>query len=141
MSNKLFEGKGNIRKVKGKKDEEFFNNAKQLLGFKEEIDFVTFCVALALIKKYLGKKLPDNTYSLKEMAKMYSFKKADLYDLLIMEYVGKSENRLEEFEKYFCSGFKMLRDWFDNFGPDANWEIERFCEICDFLNEKNHSQN
>jgi len=134
MPYELFEGKGNVRKPRLKKDQEFFDRAKKKLGFPEEIDLVTFCAAIALYKEHIGESLDKkDNLSLKEMAKMYSFKKGKLYDFIILNRLEVRENRLEEFEKYFYVGFEILREWFEQYGPDANSEIERFCGIWDYV--------
>jgi len=134
MSYELFEGKGIIRKVRLKKDKEFFNHAKKKLGFPEEIDLVTFCTAIALYKEHIGESLDKkDNLSLKEMAKMYSFKKGKLYDFIILNRLEVLEKRLEEFEKYFYVGFEILREWFEQYGPDVISEIERFCGILDYI--------
>jgi hypothetical protein len=134
MPYELFEGKGIVRKVKLKKDKEFFDRAKKKLGFPEEIDLVTFCTAIALYKEHIGESLDKkDNLSLKEMAKMYSFKKGKLYDFIILNRLEVRENRLEEFEKYFYVGFEILREWFEQYGPDATSEIERFCGILDCI--------
>lgn len=134
MEYKEFEGKGVVRKPRLKKDQEFFDNVKEKLGFKEEIDLVTFCTAIALYKEHIKKSInKKDKPSLKEMAKMYSFKKRKLYDLIILNYFEVQENRLEEFEKYFYAGFEILREWFEEHGPDVNSEIERFCKIWDYV--------
>ena len=133
-----FEGKGVVKKPRLKKDQEFFDNAKEKLGFKEEVDLVTFCTAIALYKEHLEKSINKrDKLSLKEMAKMYSFKKRKLYDLIILNCLKVQENRLEEFEKYFYAGFEILKEWFEDYGPDVNSEIERFCGIWDYVAEGN----
>ena len=136
MPYELFEGKGIVRKVRLKKDKEFFDRAKKKLGFADEIDLVTFCAAIALYKEHIGESLDkkDNLI-LKEMAKMYSFKKGKLYDFIILNRLEVRENRLEEFEKYFYAGFEILREWFEQYDPDATSEIERFCGILDCIVE------
>ena len=134
MPYELFEDKGILRKPRRKKDQEFFDLAKGKLGFPEEIDLVTFCVAIALYKEHIGESLyKEDNPSLKEMAKMYSFKKRELYDFIILNYLEVHEDRLAEFEKYFYAGFKILKEWFEQFGPDFTSEIERFCRIWDYI--------
>lgn len=134
MPYELFEGKGNVRKPRLKKDQEFFDRAKKKLGFPEELDLVTFCAAVALYKEHIGESLDKkDNLSLKEMAKMYSFKKRKLYDFIILNRLEVRENRLEEFEKYFYAGFEILKEWFEQYGPDVTSEIERFCGILDYI--------
>jgi len=134
MPYELFEGKIKVRKVRLKKDEEFFNQAKKKLGFADEIDLVAFCAAIALYKEHIGESLDKkDNLSLKEMTPMYSFKKGKLYDFIILNRLEVRENRLEEFEKYFYVGFEILREWFEQYGPDATSEIERFCGILDCI--------
>jgi len=138
MAYDVFEGKQVVKKPLLKKDQEFFNDAKEKLGFKEEMDLVTFCAAIALYKEHLKKLInKEDKLSLKEMAKMYSFKKRKLYDLIILNCMNLQENRLEEFEKYFYAGFEILKEWFEDYGPDVNSEIERFCGIWDYVAEGN----
>ena len=133
-----FEGEKSVRTVKLKKDKEFFKKAVKKLGFKKEIDLVTFCAAIALYKEYeyktLDKKLLTST---KKLVGIESFDKKDLYDLVILEHLGFKENRLKEFETYFYTGFNILKEWFENYGPDVNSEIERFCGIWDYVAEGN----
>ncbi len=134
MPYELFEGKGSIRKPMLKKDKEFFDQAKEKLRFTEEIDLVTFCTAIALFKEHHGEHIDKkDTLSLKEMTKISSFKKAKLYDIIILNYLEVEEERLDIFEKYFYAGFEILKEWFENHGPDANSEIERFCGIWDYI--------
>lgn len=130
----VFEGKGIVRKPKKKKDKEFFNNIKEKLGFNNDIDFATFCTAIAIYKKYNNEPLDmKDKPSLKEMAKMYSFDKKKLYDFIILSHLEVEEKRLEEFEKYFYAGFELLKEWFEEYGPDTNTEIERLCSIWDYV--------
>lgn len=137
MTYEVFEGKGIVRKVRLNKDKEFFNYAKEKLSFVEEIDLVTFCTAIALYKEHLEEPLDKKEkLSLKEMAKMYSFKKAKLYDFIILSCLEVQENRLEEFEKYFYAGFEILRKWFENHGPDTTNELERFSSIWDYITKE-----
>lgn len=137
MTYEVFEGKGIVRKVRLSKDKEFFNYAKKKLSFVEEIDIVTFCTAIALYKEHLEEPLDKKEkLSLKEMAKMYSFKKAKLYDFIILSCLEVQENRLEEFEKYFYAGFEILRKWFENHGPDTTNELERFSSIWDYITKE-----
>lgn len=139
MPYEVFEGKGNVRKPRLKKDKEFFDRARKKLGFKEEIDLVTFCTAISLYEEHLGGHLnKKQAPSLKEMAKMYSFKKRKLYDFIILNYLEVQEDRLKEFEKYFYTGFEILREWFEEHGADANSEIERFSGIWDYINRGNN---
>ena len=137
MTYDVFEGKGIVRKVRLNKDKEFFDYAKEKLSFAEEIDLVTFCAAIALYKEHLGEPIDKKEkLSLKEMAKMYSFKKAKLYDFIIFSWLEVQENRLEEFEKYFYAGFEILRKWFENHGPDTTNELERLSSIWDYITKE-----
>jgi len=109
------------------------------LGFKEEIDLVTFCVATAFYTKLKDGEIElDDQVSLKEMAKMYSFGKSKLYDLLVLNFLDTKENRLELFEKYFCAGFKILRRWFseNESGVITNTGLERICGIIESISEE-----
>jgi len=136
MTYEVFERRGIVKKPALKKDKEFFELAKDKLGFVEEINLVTFCTAIALYKEDIGETLSKKMIKLKEMAKMYSFKKAKVYDLIILNYLEVQENRLEEFERYFCAGLDILREWFEEYGPDCNSVIERFCGIWDYVTRR-----
>ncbi len=136
MNYEVFEGKGTVRKPRKKEDQEFFERAKGQLGFSEEIDLVTFCVAIAFYKKSEDGNIElHDKVSLKEMAKMYSFEKSKLYDLLVLNFLDTKEGRLELFEKYFYAGFEILQRWFseNESGVITNTGLERICEICDFI--------
>jgi len=135
MPYEVFEGKKKVRKVKYKRDSDDFDYAKRRFGFIDEIDLVSFCAAIALLKEHQGSSLTKENPSLKEMAMMQSFRKAELYDRIILDYLDVAEDRLLEFEKYFYVGFKFLRDWLDEYGPDLNNEIELICQICGDLSE------
>jgi len=139
MNYEVFEGKGTVRKPRIKKDQDFFERAKGQLGFREEIDLVTFCVAIALFKKSDDGNIElHDKVSLKEMAKMYSFEKSKFYDLLVLNFLDTKENRLELFEKYFYAGFEILQRWFseNESGVITNTRLERICDICDFITEE-----
>jgi len=127
MTLELFEGKGDIRKVRRKKDKQDFELAMKKFGFKKEIDLVSFCAAITLHEKFNKEVEIKENPSLMQMAKMYSFKKAELYDLIIFNYLNTKENRLEKFEEYFYYGFKKLRDWLNDYGLDFTTEIETVC--------------
>lgn len=133
MRHELFEGKKKVRKVRRKKDLDDFDSSKRKLGFTDEIDFVSFCTSIGLYREHIGKPLKKEIPSLKEMANMYSFNKAELYDFIVFGYLNISKNRLEEFEKYFYAGFKFLKDWLDDIGIDLNSEVEIFCQFWDDL--------
>ncbi|GAF80836.1 unnamed protein product, partial [marine sediment metagenome] len=62
-----------------------------------------------------------------------SFKKAELFDFIVLGYFNISKNRLEEFEKYFYAGFRFLKDWLDDIGIDLNSEVEIYCQFWDDL--------
>lgn len=138
MAYEIFEGKVTVRKPRRKGDQEFFDRAKEQLGFREEIDLVTFCVAIAFYKKESDGniKLKDDI-NLKEMAKIYSFEKSQFYDLLVLNYLDNREDRLEIFEKYFYAGFEILRSWFaeNESSMITNAGFERFCSIWDYITE------
>lgn len=127
MPYELFEGKKKVRKVKSKKDLNDFESIKERFAFPDEVDLVSFCTAIALYKESIGDSLKKiDKLSLLQMANMQSFRKASLYDFIVMNFLDKHKYRLEEFEKYFYAGFKYLRDWLDEWGPDLNTEIELF---------------
>lgn len=138
MVYEVFEGKGTVRKPRLKKDQEFFDHAKERLAFREEIDLVTFCVAIALYKKDNDASIQlKDKISLKEMAKMYSFGKKEFYDLLVLNYLDNKEQRLETFEKYFYAGFEILRDWFSHNESSmiTNTGLEKICGIWNCVTE------
>jgi hypothetical protein len=138
MNYEVFEGKLTVRKPRRKEDQEFFERAKGQLGFREEIDLVTFCVAIALFKKSEDGDIElEDKVSLKEMAKMYSFGKSKFYDLLVLNFLDTKEDRLYLFERYFYAGFKILQRWFSENEPSiiTNTGLERICEVCDFITE------
>ena len=129
-----FEGEKSVRTVRAPKDKKFFKRAKEKLGFKLEIDLVTFCVAIALRKEYENKTLNKKPLTFAEkLVGMESFNKRTFYDLLILDYLGVKENRLKEFETYFYTGFNILKEWFEENDADANSEIERFFGIWDYI--------
>jgi len=132
MSLELFEGKSIVRKVRLKKDKNDFENAMKKFGFKTEVDLVSFCVAIALYEKFSKKIEINENPKLMKMASMYSFKKADLYDLIIYIYLNKESARVEKFEEYFYYGFKILRDWLNDYGVDFTTKIET---VCGFFND------
>jgi len=142
MTYEPFEGEKSVRTVRLKKDEKFFKKAVKKLGFKKEIDLVTFCAAIALYKEYKYKTLEKKLLtSAKKLVGIESFDKKDLYDLVILEHLGFKENRLKEFEKYFYTGFNILKEWFEENDADANSEIERFCGIWDFITIGNYKND
>ncbi len=139
MNYEVFEGKGTVRKPRRKEDQEFFERAKGQLGFREEIDLVTFCVAIAFYKKYKDGEIELlDKVSLKEMAKMYSFEKSKFYDLLVLNFLDIKENRLKLFEKFFYAGFEILQRWFSENESEVitNTGLERICDIYDFITEE-----
>ncbi|MGV9141428.1 MAG: hypothetical protein ACOC1X_00660 [Promethearchaeota archaeon] len=142
MTYELFEGKKVVRKPKIKKDKEFFEEALEKLSFKkfQEIDLVTFCAAIGLYKEYKGENVVFEEPKLKELAKMYSFKKADLYDNIVLNFLEIDSNRLEVFEKYFYAGFKILEEWFEDYGPESKCELERFSKLWDYLVGDEHNE-
>ncbi|HUS49057.1 MAG TPA: hypothetical protein VMZ91_02775 [Candidatus Paceibacterota bacterium] len=134
MPYEIFEGKKKVRKIRNTKDNNDFDIFKKRFGFSEEIDLASFCTAISFFKKYKGDHVEIfPPPSMMEMANMQSFKKAKLYDSLILHYLDIAEDRLVEFEKYFYSGFKFLRDWLERYGPNLNLEIELYSELWDFL--------
>ena len=133
MPQLLFEGKKKVKKVRRQKEIEVFEAAKEKFGFKEEIDLFSFCSAIALFRENRGDQFIKEKPSLQEMTNMYSFRKADLYDLIVLHYLDIHEGRLEEFEKYFYSGFKYLNDWLEDFGADYNTSIELVCKFWEDL--------
>jgi len=133
-----FDGEKAVRTVRLKKDEGFFKNAVKKLGFKNEIDLVTFCVAIALRKEYKDKTLNKKLLtSAKKLVGMESFDKRDLYDLIILEYLNLREGRLKEFETYFYTGFNILKEWFKENNADLRSEIERLSAIWDYVTRGN----
>ena len=134
MSYEIFEGKGSLRKPRRKNDLEFFDYAKKSLGFNDDVDLVSFCAAIAINRRVSGNKVKlVKKPSLKQMVKMQSFHKAKLYDFILMNSFDIKTSRLEEFERHFYAGFKILKNWFDDSGPDTTSEIERFCELFNYL--------
>lgn len=134
MPYEIFEGKNKVRKFRNKKDDNDFDALKKKFGFSDEIDLASFCAAISFFKKNKGDPIeilsPPN---MKEMAMMQSFKKAKLYDFLVLNYLDVENDRLTEFEKYFYSGFRFLRNWFEIFGPNFNLEIELYSALWDHL--------
>ena len=136
MTYEVFEGKGVIKKPRRKSDKDFYDEAIKQLNFKSEIDFATLCASIGLFMKNNNKQIElIDDLSLQEMTKMASFQKKELYDLIILSHLEIKEDRLNEFEKYFYAGFLILKEWFEDYGPDMNSEIERFCSIWDYVNK------
>lgn len=138
---KPFDGEKAVRTVRRKTEQVFFKKAVKKLGFKNEIDLVTFCVAIALRKEYKDKTLNKKPLtSAKKLVGMESFDKKDLYDLIILEYLNLREKRLKEFETYFYTGFNILKEWFEKNNADFSYQIERLFDIWDYVT-RGYGQN
>ena len=133
-----FEGEKSVKTVRLKKDGEFFKKAVKKMGFKKDIDLVTFCVAIAIRKEYEDKTLAKKPLtSSQKLVGMESFDKKDFYDLIILEYLNFRKERLKEFETYFYTGFTVLHEWFEENDAEASSEIERFSGIWDYITRDN----
>lgn len=136
----VFEGKKSVRAVGKKSDREFFDYAEDMLGFKTDIDLVTFCAALALRLDYEGARPKKRKlFHPRKLVGMESFEKRTLYDNIILEYLGVKENRLEAFETLFYTGLRFLKTWFDDVGTEYSSELERFCGIWEEVNPEGNA--
>ena len=137
MRYEVFEGEKAVNTVRLKRDKDFFDNAIKKLGFKNEIDLVTFCASIALYKECIERDLDKMPLSnRKKLVGMETFDKRKLYDFLILNYLEIKEKRLEDFEKYFYTGFNILRRWFEKHEPDTTSELERFSSIWDYMTKE-----
>lgn len=136
MTYSVFEGKKSVRSVRKMTDKNFFKEMTKKLSFKKDIELVTFCVALAMRKEHQEDGLTKKSMTGgTKIAGMESFEKRELYDRIILDHLNIEEDRLIEFETYFYTGFNMLREWSEEYGPDANSEIERISSIWDKISD------
>lgn len=141
MDAKVFEGTDRINSLSKKRKREFedLKDLEDKLNFPSELDLVVFCTSIGLYKVEIGnnefKKLPSS----RELVSTLRFEDKDLFDRLIIT-LGREKNRLEKFEGYFYTGFKVLRKWLKEREPDLDNELERFSDIIDYLDEEILSQ-
>ncbi len=132
-----FEGEGKVNIFHKSLEYETFNNIKEGLNLPDKIDLYLLATSICIYKEEKGtlerdlKGLPSS----KEMAKMYTFKKADLYDSIITHYKEVYEDRLEELEKYFYTGFQIIKEWWQKEGIDKEDELARFISLKNYIDK------
>jgi hypothetical protein len=137
MSYFKFEGKKTLKVSKLEKDQDLLEEMFERLGFEDYIDLVSLCAAIAILFRDNDKELPGKRLGVTEkLAGIDAFNKADLYDHLILDYIGQDEDRLEKFHELYYEGFNLLRNWFKEIDKEARNELERFCLICDRVEAK-----
>ena len=135
FNNAIFEGEKSVRTVGIERERVFFEKLIKKFGFKRDIDLVTFCTSIAIMKEFRDEnQLKIQLQRPKKLAGMETFDKSDFFDLIILEHLEVNSKRLKLFEVYFYTGFKLLRNWFENNDPDMKYEIERCSRIWDFVN-------
>jgi len=134
-----FEEKGKVNIFHKNRDEyQTFENIQEGLGLPDKIDLYLLSASICLYKEQNGslerelKELPSS----REMAKMYTFKKADLYDSIIIHVKEVYEDRLEELEKYFYTGFQILKEWWSEKGIDKEDELARIISLKKYVKEE-----
>lgn len=134
MADVPFEGEKSVKTSRLKKDEELFKEMVQKLGFKMDLNLVTFCAAVVLRLEQTHRTVDKRPLlTPKKLAGMESFEKRDLYDLVISDYLDVKIERLRQFETFFYTGFHFLKDWLEQDDGESQSEIERFLGIWDYV--------
>jgi hypothetical protein len=137
MSYSKFEGKKTLKVSKLEKDKDLLEEMLERLGFENYVDLVSFCAAIAILFGDNHRELPGKRLGATEkLAGIDAFDKADLYDHLILDYIGQDEHRLDKFHELYYEGFNLLKNWFEEIDKEARNELERFCLICDRVEAK-----
>ena len=137
-SYEVFEGAKDVKTVRRNEDVEFFQRAKKKLNFELDLDLIAFCASIGLYRSRLkGVEKREPYPSLTKLTNILSFERRQLFDLLILAYVGVERERMKEFEAYFYTGFKILEQWFEKNDKDMTSSIDRFTSLYDFLSAKN----
>ena len=132
----VFEGRKDVRKPKLKTDREVFDRLRINLGFSREINLVEFCTSIALRIKQAGGNIEIvDSPKLQKMVDISYFENAEIYDIVISEFMGVKTGRMEEFERLFYAGFRLLKGWDINYGAEATSVVERFTSVWNNLIE------
>lgn len=132
LNNELFEGVNKINIFYKNRDEyeDYFIPIKNGLNLNDDIDLYLLCVSIYF---YLIEK--DRAISLKtipsskELAKMYTFKKAEIYDRIIIHGLNNFNKRIDYLANCFYTGFQIIKKWWDLTGEDKKDELDRFISL------------
>jgi hypothetical protein len=134
----VFEGAKDLKTVRRNEDVEFFQRAKKKLNFELDLDLIAFCTSIGLYRSKLrGVEKKEPYPSLTKLTNILSFERRQLFDLLLLAYVGVEKDRMKEFEAYFYTGFKILEEWFEKNDKNMINSIDRFSSLYDYLSAKN----
>lgn len=133
LSYQLFEKASDIRLYKpGSRDREEFDKIKAKLHFIRDLDLIVFCAAIGIRSvKLLNGAEKEPAPSLTKLVSIISLDTASLYDFIVLVYLETSEQRMTEFESYFHTGFRVLKDWFNKNDKLMTNSLERLCVLYD----------
>ena len=130
----LFEGKKEVRTVKEKEDTNSFQKIKKKLKFERDIDLVILCTSIGLYRTKIKKSdVKENNFRLTKLVNIPTFENARFFDFIILTFLNIETNRMHEFESYFYTGFKILKEWYNNNDQNMNNTLERYSSIIDDL--------
>lgn len=131
---KIFEGLDSVKVSKKKEDKEDLEKFRNKLGLDTQLEVISLSASIALFLEHNNILLINpNIGKTEKLANMNSFKKAELFDIILYENYEISEKRYDEFLKYYYIGFNIIKDWYRTKGSLLSNEVSRYCSLYDYV--------
>ena len=117
MSDKIFDNIDSIQSIAKKTDKELLQKIQNDMGLKNESDFIILCAAVALYKCALKGESTELPPAFKKLTNISIFEDRKLYDRIFQTLLDIPEPLIKDFNTYVWTGFKIIREWHQDYEP------------------------
>ena len=117
MSDKIFDDIDSIQSLARKTDKELLQKIQKDMGLKNESDFIILCAAVALYKCALKGDETEVPPAFKKLTNISIFEDRKLYDRIFRTLLDIPEPLIKDFNEYVWTGFKIIREWHQDYEP------------------------
>ena len=117
MSDKIFDDIDSIQSLAKKTDKELLQKIQKDMGLKNESDFIILCAAVGLYKCALKGESTEVPPAFKKLTNISIFEDRKLYDRIFRTLLDIPEPLIKDFNEYVWTGFKIIREWHQDYEP------------------------
>ena len=117
MSDKIFDNIDSIQSIANKDRKKELQKIQKDMGLKNESDFIILCAAVALYKCALKGESTEIPPAFKKLTNISIFEDRKLYDRIFQTLLDIPEPLIKDFNTYVWTGFKIIREWHQDYEP------------------------
>ena len=117
MSDKIFDNIDSIQSIANKDRKKELQKIQKDMGLKNESDFIILCAAVALYKCALKGESTEIPPAFKKLTNISIFNDRKLYDRIFRTLLDIPEPLIKDFNTYVWTGFKIIREWHQDYEP------------------------